>query len=96
VKILSRHEEAIGEKCPNCLDTFCDFKEVLINNEVFYQCFTCGLVFRPKVYLVEERRQRKSVLERQLKEKSFKCSECNRICGSKAGLKAHMRAHERS
>jgi len=98
MRVASRFKDGKGEKCPVCRDGFADFMD-LGNGRL--ACYDCGAIFIRKVIRKAEYAGKKEQLARQetevqeIKEVgSLRCPECGKVCGSKAGLGAHMRVHK--
>lgn len=86
MRIASRFEESVGEKCPICLGIGVNFLDLGILGGVrVYACTkpACGCLFVPKGFI--EGLDIKSELERQVK---FVC-ECGLDCKTAMALNSH-------
>ena len=62
-----------------------------------HTCPTCGLVCKSAGSLTRHSKIHKDVPQPEISNKgNFKCYICERTCKTKAGLKSHLRAHDRA
>ena len=73
------------------------FEKALPGRPTRHTCPTCGLECKSAGGLTRHSKIRKDVPQLEISNNgNFKCYICERTCKTKAGLKSHLRAHDRT